>query len=216
MSRPNTSIAERLLNAELAINNTLNSPTILAAVTPFGYNTTRLEAAVALLDEVRLLAELQGKRYGEQYEATNQAQNLRDNATLAYSAALKIARVAFKNNESARNALVLSGTRKKSFSGWMDQCRRFYNNLLRTPDFLATMTLYNYHQAKLEAEAELIAAVATASEVQHKKRGEAQEATKARDAKLVELDRWVSDYRLVAEVALAGSPQQLEQLGWTV
>lgn len=43
--------------------------------------------------------------------------------------------------------------------------------------------------------------------------GEAQAATQARDKKLDELAKWVSDLRAVAKVALADDPQQLEKLG---
>jgi len=39
-----------------------------------------------------------------------------------------------------------------------------------------------------------------------------QQATKARDAVLNQLDEWMSEFKQVAEIALAGSPQQLEAL----
>ena len=213
-SKPNKTIAQRLLDAELAINNTLNSPSILAAVTPFGYDQAKLLAAKTLHQETLELVELQKKEYGEQYDATAAVEEAREAAEEAYTAALKIARLAFRGNDSARNALGLSGERKQSISGWLDETRRFYNNLLRTPTFLAKMATFNYSQAKLEAELALVEQVSTLRELQHKERGEAQEATKVRDAKLDELDQWLADYKVVAEVALATSPQQLEQLGW--
>ena len=213
-SKPNKTIAQRLLDAELAINNTLNSPSILAAVTPFGYDQAKLLAAKTLHQETLELVELQKKEYGEQYDATAAVEEAREAAEEAYTAALKIARLAFRGNDSARNALGLAGERKQSISGWLDETRRFYNNLLRTPAFLAKMATFNYSQAKLEAELALVDQVGILREIQHKERGEAQEATKVRDAKLDELDQWLADYKVVAEVALAASPQQLEQLGW--
>jgi hypothetical protein len=216
MTNPHKSIAQRLLDAERAINNTLANPAILTAVTNFGYDQTRLEAARTLQEEARTLADKQKQEYGEQYEATQTVQAAWDEAATAYSAALKIARIVFRGSESARNSLVLSGTRKQSLSGWLDQARRFYNNMLHNPDFVAAMTPYSYDQARLEAEAALVQAVAEASDAQDRERGEAQEATLARDAKLDELDQWLADYKAIAEVALAASPQQLEQLGWVV
>ncbi len=62
----------------------------------------------------------------------------------------------------------------------------------------------------------LVRQVVVASAAQDKERGEAQEATLLRDAKLDELDQWVSDYKKIAQVAVSDSPQQLEQLGWVV
>ncbi|MCB9004620.1 MAG: hypothetical protein H6664_09650 [Ardenticatenaceae bacterium] len=216
MTNPHKSIAERLREAEVAINNSLASAEILTAVTPFGYDQPRLEAARTLYQEAQELTEKQAIEYGEQYEATAVVQRAWDEAALAYSAALKIARIVFRGNEAARNALGLSGTRKQSLSGWLKQAQGFYNNILRTPDFIAAMTPYTYNQAKLEAESTLVQAVSDASDVQDIERGQAQEATKIRDAKLDELDQWVADYKVIAEVALDASPQMLEQLGWVV
>jgi hypothetical protein len=88
--------------------------------------------------------------------------------------------------------------------------------MLRTPEFITAMTAYSYTQEKLEGEAALVQAVATASEVQDKERGEAQTVTKLRDANLDELDQWLADYKAIAQVALNDSPQTMEQLGWVV
>jgi hypothetical protein len=58
--------------------------------------------------------------------------------------------------------------------------------------------------------------VVAANAAQDRERGEAQEATQVRDAKMDELDQWTADYKAIAQVALSDSPQQLEQLGWIV
>lgn len=214
MANAKKSIAQRLLDAELAIDNTLSNQDILTAVTPYGYDEAALEAARDLQREAMALHEQQQQEYGEQYEATAVLREAWDTAADAYGAALKIARIAFRGNETAHKALGLGGSRKQSLSGWLDQARLFYNNMLRTPEFIAAMTPYTYNETKLEAEAALVEAVANANEAQEKERGEAQQATKVRDAKMDELDQWLADYKAIAEVALAVSPQSLEQLGF--
>jgi hypothetical protein len=216
MIKATKSIEKRLFEAHIAINNTLQIPEILAAVSQLNYGQAQLEAARDLYDEVQGLIDVQVRAYGRQYQATEIVNRARKTAERAYRTTLKIARIAFRDNEAARNALGLSGPRKRTLSGWLDQARRFYSNLLSTPAFMVGMEGFNYGRAKLEAEAELINAVATASDEQHKKRGDAREATKVRDAKLAELDRWMMDYKAVAYIALAHSPQTLEQLGWVV
>jgi len=215
-TKPHKSIAERLFEAERAINNTLKTPEILAVVTPYGYDQVRVDAALVLLKETQSLVELQEREYGDQYEATQNVQLAWDEAAVAYSAAVKIARVAFRDHKAAAGALGLTGVRKQSLSGWLKQARGFYNNLLKDPAFIAIMAPFSYDQVKLEAEAALVQVVADASDAQDTERGQAQAATLARDAKLDELDRWVADYKAVAEVAFAAAPQMLEQLGWVV
>jgi len=216
MAKPTKSIAQRLFEAERAINNSLKTPEILATVTLFGYPQLRIEEARTLQEEARALTELQEKEYGEQYEATQNVQEAWEKAAVAYSAALKIARVAFRGQKAAAGSLQLTGTRKQSLSGWLKQARGFYGNLLKDPALVAIMTPYSYDQIKLEAESALVQAVADASDTQDTERGQAQAATLTRDAKLDELDQWVADYKAVAEVAFADSPQMLEQLGWVV
>ena len=216
MNRVSRSIAQQLLDAELAINNTLASPTILAAVGLYGYSQIRMEAAKTLFQEALELTEKQMKEYGDQYEATAGVQRAWDEAAVAYAASLKIARIAFRGNNAARNALGLEGIRKQSLSGWLSEARRFYNNMLRDAELMAAMETFNYTEAKFEAEAALVEAVAAASELQHRERGVAQETTKLRDEKLDALMQWLADFKAIAEIALADSPQQLEQLGWVV
>ena len=216
MNRISRSIAQQLLDAELAINNTLASPTILAAVGTYGYTATRMQTAKALFQEALELTEKQKKEYGDQYEATAGVQRAWDEAAVAYAASLKIARIAFRGNNAARNALGLEGIRKQSLSGWLSEARRFYNNMLRDAELMAAMETFNYTEAKFEAEAALVEGVAAASELQHRERGVAQETTKLRDEKLDALMQWLADFKAIAEIALADSPQQLEQLGWVV
>jgi len=58
-----------------------------------------------------------------------------------------------------------------------------------------------------------VQAVAEANAVQEKEKGEAQEATKLRDAALDDLDQWMSDFIAIARLALEERPQYLEKLG---
>ena len=58
---------------------------------------------------------------------------------------------------------------------------------------------------KLEQVAEL-------NSVREREKVEAQQATKDRDAALSALRAWLSEFRAVAKIALADTPQQLEAL----
>ncbi|MCA9934847.1 MAG: hypothetical protein KC415_13025, partial [Anaerolineales bacterium] len=202
MTRPAKSIDQRLLEAQVAIDNSLHSPAILEAVTLMGYDQARLQTARALYDEVMALVAAQKREYGEQYEATATLQAAWDAADLAYKRTLKICRVAFNGKTKAQKTLGLTGSRKKSISGWLEQATTFYINLLGTPDLMTALAAYGYDQAKLEAESALVQAVQAAKATQDRERGEAQEATEFRDAKLDELDRWIADYKVIAEIAL--------------
>jgi hypothetical protein len=216
MTRPTKSIDQRLLEAQQAIDGSLNNPAILQTVAHMGYDQPRLQTARALYDEVMALVAAQQREYGEQYEASAALQAAWDAADLAYKRTLKLCRIAFRDQTKAQNALGLNGSRKKSLSGWIEQATTFYINLQGDADFTAVLATYGHDRDKLQAEAALVHAVVAARAAQNKERGEAQEATQLRDAKLDELDQWLADYKAIAEIALAASPQQLEQLGWVI
>ena len=54
--------------------------------------------------------------------------------------------------------------------------------------------------------------VAEANAKQEKEKGEAQEATKKCDAALDELDQWISDFKVLALIALKEISQWIEKL----
>jgi len=156
----------------------------------------------------------QKKEYGEQYEATETVRNAWNVADQAYAKTLKIARIALRDNVKAQNALGLSGERKRSLSGWLEQAGRLYQNLLDDAEFVAAMTVYGYSQEKLETEQALVNAVREANMSQEKEKGEARDATEKRDAKLDAMDRWMADFKAIALIALGDNPQWLDKLGF--
>ena len=211
---PRLTIEEHLLAAQVAINNALNQADILASLSLFGYDEAKLNAGKTLLTEAETLVNQQRVEYGEQYQASQAYSAARSAADKAYKRVLKVARVALKGNEQAATALMLNGRRKKTFSGWREQANALYTNLLNRPDLLAEMTTYGYDQPKLEAEQALVAAAEGTNLTHEAEKGDAQAATKARDAALDALDEWLDDFREIAEVALEDDPQQLEALGF--
>ncbi len=180
----------------------------------FGYDEVKIQAGKTLYDETQALVNQQKVEYGEQYEATEAVKSAWTEADKVYKRTLKVGRVAFKGNKKARNALVLGDARKKSLSGWLQQAIPFYDNLLKQADLIAAIETFGYTQTKLEVEQKLVKAVFDANQLQETEKGDAQEATENRDAKLDALDDWMVDFKEIAEAALEDNPQRLEKLGF--
>ncbi len=213
MKNAKLSIDQRLLAAQVAIDNAMKDHKILKALTAYGYDAAKISVGKTLYEEVSALVTLQKKEYGEQYEATEVVNNAWETADKAYMKTLKIARIALRDNVTAQNALALNGFRKKSLSGWLQQAEIFYDNLLGDDDLLVPLQSYGYTREKLEAEKALVAVVREANTIQEKEKGEAQEATEKRDAKLDEMDRWMGDFKQITLIALEDNPQWLDKLG---
>lgn len=213
MSYLSSRMDERLLAAQLAVENALNDVEILAELSLFGYDEAKLTVGRTLCQEAQTLVNQQKVEYGEQYEATEELKAAREEANKAYMRTLKVARIALRGNTKARTALLLGGARKKSLSGWLKQAQTFYANLLADANLVTQMGNFGYDQAKLAAEQALVQAVVSLDQVQQKEIGEAREATKLRDAKLDEMDSWMVDLIDIARIALEDNPEKLAKLG---
>jgi len=209
-------IEEILFQSGLRINNSLGDQKILNAVTPLGYGPEKLTEGQSLLNEATVLVETQKREYGEVDAAQQVFDDQRTNAHKVYMAVLAISKIAFKGDVQAISTLDLTGRRASTFSGWLNQTRSFYRAILANEAWKTELAKYGQTEEMLTAELAMIDAVATASENKKKEMGDAQNATQERDEKLEELAEWVSDYEVIARIALADKPQLLEKLGIVV
>jgi hypothetical protein len=209
-------IDQFMLAARVMIEDALTDDEVGRALISYGYHEEKLMAGKRLYDEVAALQNAQKKVYGERMAATAEFSNSRKTANEQYMKALKVARVAFKDDPKADKALMLHGERKQSFSEWREQAQVFYENILKESDLMNTFSGYGYSPDRLRQEAALLELAVIKSLQQKQKIGEAQEATAIRDNKLDELARWISDFQAVVKVALQDNPQQLEKLGIVV
>jgi len=210
------SIDERLLTAQVRVDNTLNDPEILSRVSEFGYNADRMTEGKALQVKAAQLHQKQMTEYGEQYQASSAVKAKWEEAEKPYMVYLETARVPFKREPAIMVKLGLAGDRKTSFSGWLTQARQFYTNALNDSEVLAKLGQFGITEAKLQAGQQLLDELEAANTDQEKEKGEAQQATADRDVALDEMDDWVSDYTAIARIALADKPQLLEKLGIVV
>ena len=216
MNASQMNVDEILFQSGLRINNSLSDPLILNAVSLMGYNQEKLLEGQNLLDEATTLVETQKREYGEVDAAQQVFDNQRTNAHKVYMAVLAISKIAFKGDVQAISTLDLTGRRASTFSGWLNQTRSFYRAILANEAWKTELAKYGQTEAMLTAELAMIDAVATASENKKKEMGDAQNATQERDEKIEELAEWVTDYEVIARIALADKPQLLEKLGIVV
>ena len=207
------SIQNLLIQSKTAVENALNDTDIKSFLSEYGYDESVLNAGKTLYEQTDHLNQQQLKEYGDQYSATEEFNNVWEKANAEYMRFVKVARIALRNENAAYSKLGLSGLRKKSFSGWFSQVDKFYTNALADPSILSTLSKFGVTQEKLEAGKQSADSSKTASVVQKKEKGEAQQATLARDNSVDELDQWLSDFIGIARIALEEKPQLLEKLG---
>lgn len=209
-------IGKFLVSSNLIIDNSLSDTVVRNALAGYGFSGDKLLGIKKLYNETEALHSLQKQKYGEQMEATAELQKAWKTAKQQYMKTLKIARIAFRKNIKAEYATILHGIRKQSLSAWLAQAQLFYTNILGDSELMDALSDYGYTPEKLKEEAALIEAVMEKHAEQQRMIGEAQITTAARDEKIAELAKRISDLKAVARVALTDNPQQLEKLGIVV
>jgi hypothetical protein len=209
------SIPEQLTEAETALDNALTDASLLDALGAFGYDEATLQEGQTLLEAAQDAQQTMAAEYSDQYEATDALNEAYEEANATYMQHLQVARVALKEHRGAAEGLKLSGRRKRTIPGWADQARTFYDNALADADVQAALGQFGIASEDLTAAQAQVEAVADANSTQEQAKGDAQDATAARDEAVDALDDWMADFRAIARVALEAQPQQLEKLGIT-
>jgi hypothetical protein len=210
MSRSTESL---LKDARVMINNALTDPFIRDCLIECGYTSDRVQAGKVLYEIALTAFQKQQADFGEQISATAALKQSWDKAKVSYVRLVKITRVAFKGDAGTATRLGLNGKRKNTLAGWLLQAQQFYSNALSSPDLLVTLAKYGVTLTKLEAAQAEMYAVELANQQQEREKGEAQDATQARDAAIAALNKWLSDFVAIARIALEERPQLLESLG---
>jgi hypothetical protein len=128
---------------------------------------------------------------------------------------VKVLRVAFKARPDMLAKFKVTGERNRSLSGWLNDARIMYANILNTPEALEVLANYGYSLERLNEERDGVEKVEALHSKRLAEKSEAQQGTVERDKAIDALCNWYSDFRAIARIALYDSPQLLEALGIT-
>ncbi len=202
--------SKKLKRVQTAVDYALSNPAALKVLNKVGVSKADVLQGKALAAQVHLLDAAQRKEYGDQYQATDELTQARQEARAMYMRHLDAARFAFKEKRGYWNTLELSGARKDDLFGWLEQARNFYINVVSVKDIL---TKYDVSEAELLQGESMIEAVSAAHNVRQKEATEAQAATTQRNEAIEKLDAWMRHFTQSARLAFVNDPQTLKGLG---
>lgn len=205
-----------LESVHTALSNLQDDTELSTPLGDFGYDTAKITSLVTLYDTVKEAHLAQKTEYAEQYGATVAYETAQATAHTAYMRHLTLARVVYKNNVSRTHQLGLQGDRRRSHSGWIAQAEQFYQAALGELAIQSDLAAVGVTLASLQSAKTLLDSADGAWHAQKKEKGEAQEATQARDEALDKLQDAFSDLITVARVAFAEDGQKLERMGIVV
>ncbi len=188
-------------------------PEVAVLLAARGYSDNDISVGMGAADALRRLNELQQAEYGDQYEATKRYNDARSLVHENYMDHLELARLVFRKDPDAKAALGLRGTRAKSQSGYAGQGFLFYDNALNNVAFLTALGKKGITLEELSLGQAAFRNLQTLTAAQQKETGEAQAATRRRDAAYDDLSEWMSEFYSTAKIALRKNPQMMEKLG---
>lgn len=200
-------------NSRILIWNS-EDPAIKTLIEPFGYTTQKLDEGKALFTEVEALAENQRKEYAEQYTVSTRFIEKRQDAETQLINLRKFSKFIFRKNPEAYNTLGLGSALPTNFADWLQAARYYYERLLEHPEWITILAPFKVTSAMIETNHATLSELKTLQELRQRETGDAQRATKERDAKFEELNAWCSELRQLAKLLFEDADAQyLEKLG---
>ena len=203
---------EYLVRTRVALENVLNNPVITAALALFGFGAGRIGEGTVLLETAENLTQAQKVAYAGQHASTQALNQARATADGRYTLHHRLALLTFQDDDQTQETLDIHRRKQNSFSKWLCQVGQFYHRVLVNPEIIEALGRYNITQEDLQAGLALVNQVIQLDQEQEDAKGQAQQATRDRDAALENLSQWMSEFREVAKIALAGTPELYESL----
>ena len=213
MNKSKLTVSDFILQSSIRINNSLIDESILSKVSELGYNAEKLEIGKALLNEVISLSASFEREHNNVSIYYINKKIVRNDAHQLITKYRSLAKIAFKNNTSAKTALQLSGVYPQNYLAWLTRSKSFVKNILANNEWKTIMAGYGIDAVKLNDCLQKIDTVDALHQTILKEKGEAQNATIQRDKKIKELAEWINDYEVIVRIALKETPQLLEKLG---
>lgn len=214
--RSNRTIAQFLSSVQVALDNAQADLDLQITLHNYGYTTERMNEGKRLYQQVMAHQRQQETGRGQQISAASSFKTSAEQAYATYARLIKIARVVLRDQEGDLVLLGLTGARKRFFSGWKQQATQFYTNALAEERLRTQLAAFGITEAKLREGIQQLNAAEAGNAAQKINQGNAQQATASRDTALRQLRRWYTDFSIIARVAFAEQPQQLEKLGIVV
>jgi hypothetical protein len=200
-------------NRQVALTNASDAQ-IAPLLTAADYPPTTIAAKLTELAALKKLSDDQKKEYGEQYEATKDFNDLAHSLDPAYLKHVKYGTLIFEDDKAAIKVLGLDGRRKQAEMAYCNQALDFYGNGLSNATYKAALNKRGITDAELTAGKTGYTNLKAMIPVKTKETGEAQQATSKRDEAWENFDEWFVEFKKYAVLALSGTPQLREKLGW--
>lgn len=208
-----SSVGDKIINAELLIKGSVADENIKLNLQKYGFGEEKFNDSIALLNEVKDLFIVKENEKNEKKDAVENFNTMMEDINAKYVEAVKLARIAFKNDKEIYSFLSLSGKREGRYALWIVQVKSFYRNALSREDVISVLTNYSVNAEILKKGIADVESIENKKLDMEREKSESVTSTNIFNKKLKELENIVSDLRKIAYIALKDHPGWLARLG---
>ncbi len=204
---------EIILNSKNYLNNAATDPTISRRLAYRGFVASRIE-------EGRILQKKACSSRLRQLLAMNKAKGLYKDFKTVFATQRKlfmdevmIFRCTFFRDEAAKQALGLTGKKKRDMKGYIEEARVFYSTFEKEPGLLKKVEKFNFTASTVKERLDGLKQLEQAYFTYFNAKKEAQVATAENNLAIRDLQDWLRVFQAVCRAVLAGKPQYLAKVG---
>ena len=200
----------------VSLMNVENQTEIATTMAEYGYDLDAITKGRELLGATITAFNFNQQEDNETIQARSDFDVKVNLMTEKYASHRRKAKVAFRKDDVTLKQLGLTGSYSRAYVKWIATMKTFYSGVRSNAAHLAKLLVFKITEDEITACITEINALETTRTLYLKEVGESQEATKAKDKALAELEEWMSDFYAVAKIAMEDKPQLLESLGLLV
>jgi hypothetical protein len=183
--------------------------TVMTSLTPRGYDRAGLAEGLAACDLAQEKFNARQLALDEKSAASKAAKQADKAARDGYADFAKIAAKVFKDNPTAKAAVIVSSRQLTDQEKFLTNVEAAYNTVTARVTYQAALAKRGYTAEAIQAEQAKLAALTEASAAHEAAKQAATRATAERSAAMKALNTWWGEFNATAKVALKDRPDLL-------
>lgn len=196
--------------ASLTLHNLRSNEQLQMQLSQCGFDAYQMKEGEKLIEEARKLTEQLETVQRQSKEASLSLKNTRKHIHHRYMSHLSIARVAFRSDVGACDALGLKGKRERSLEQWLKQTQDFYRN---SSPYVEALQMHGVALHELDEIRILVGQLIQLASLQKQMQSRYQMLTQQKQETMELLKNWYDRLTRIARLALEDNPQRLEAIG---
>jgi hypothetical protein len=207
---------EFINKADNSISSALNHGEIASELGRLFYDQPKILEGKAIYDNVINLWKQNKTEHNEENVSYGEFDKQLSELAISYGRHRNNSKKFLRKDPMSKSRLKIDGSLPEAYLPYMEQCEEYYDELNSDPTLLAKLAPILITNIEVDLGIERISRVKQARKSYLTEKGEAENATIIKDNAMAELDAWMDDFMVIADIALEEKPQLKEIFGLVV